>query len=340
MIAMRSHYLYLPSLLVLLAACAAHEPPYMQGANFLQSSTVAVDSEAARDSLVRLRRTGANTVAFVTFMRQIAPDSCYISADPYLDAARLGRAIGFAKEVGLRVVLKPQILLPTGWAGDIRMNDEASWQCWFEAYRDHLLGYASLAQEMGVEELLIGTELKNTEQRPEWRSLITSIRRIYYGRISYAVHDMHDLATFVGMPLVDRVSVVAYPSLGDSAEPEAMLLQVNKWTAELASIAKIIGKPIWVAEVGITSRTGAQKDSWVWENATPQPAIPDTALQAEVLGIWLAALVAPWNRGVLIWAWYSDPNAGGLTDTGFTFQNKPAERIIKCKWSGICQQDK
>jgi hypothetical protein len=59
-------------------------------------------------------------------------------------------------------------------------------------------------------------------------------------------------------------------------------------------------------------------------------------IQAEVLGAWLKVLDRPAVRGVLIWRMLSDPSAGGLTDTDFTVQGKPAEKVLRCAWTLGC----
>ena len=38
----------------------------------------------------------------------------------------------------------------------------------------------------------------------------------------------------------------------------------------------------------------------------------------------------------MIWRWFTDPNAGGLTDTDFTVQGKPAEHVLRCAWTQSC----
>jgi hypothetical protein len=39
----------------------------------------------------------------------------------------------------------------------------------------------------------------------------------------------------------------------------------------------------------------------------------------------------PYMQGVFWWDWSSNPNAGGVGDTGYTVQHKPAEAVLK-KW--------
>jgi len=73
-----------------------------------------------------------------------------------------------------------------------------------------------------------------------------------------------------------------------------------------------------------------------WESAEEREAAPNPSLQAQVIADWLAILDRPAIRGVLIWRWLTDPDAGGLTDTDFTVQGKPAEHILMCAWTRSC----
>jgi hypothetical protein len=44
----------------------------------------------------------------------------------------------------------------------------------------------------------------------------------------------------------------------------------------------------------------------------------------------------PTVRGVLVWRWFTDPDAGGAADTDFTVQGKPAAAVLRCAWTGAC----
>jgi hypothetical protein len=56
-----------------------------------------------------------------------------------------------------------------------------------------------------------------------------------------------------------------------------------------------------------------------------------------VLADWLAVLHRPAIGGVLIWRWLTDPDAGGVADTDFTVQGKPAEHVLMCAWMQSCK---
>jgi hypothetical protein len=104
----------------------------------------------------------------------------------------------------------------------------------------------------------------------------------------------------------------------------------------LDAMSSRLGKPVLVAEIGLRSAKGAAAKPW--ESAEERTASADPQLQADVIADWLAVLDRPSIQGVLIWRWFTDPAAGGLNDTDFTVQGKPAEAVLSCAWTGICRK--
>jgi len=83
---------------------------------------------------------------------------------------------------------------------------------------------------------------------------------------------------------------------------------------------------VMFTEVGYSSYDGANTQPWHW------PAIPpvDVGEQADCYEALLSVCRnRPWWKGAFWWNWETDPNAGGLSDMGFTPQNKPAEQVLK-----------
>ena len=304
----------------------------MKGVNLLQSRNVAIDDPRNVGNMQHLKALGANTIAFVPFIRQSDAGGCELSIDEHYSIARLSNAIEYAHDAGLRVVLKPQILVQGSWAGEISPVGEAGWKCWFDAYTQQLISFAKVASEGNVEMLAIGTELTKTQKRSEWRDLVQVLRRHYRGKLSYVAHDVEDLASFVALDMMDSVAVTYYPKL----EPEDLRVQMKSLADGIKVESEKLHKPFWIAEIGITSRQGALADPWLWPEQLGKDAIADPELQARVLDGWLAELTGEWNQGVLIWSWYSDAAAGGLTDIDFTIQNKPAEQVVSCHWKKHC----
>ncbi len=311
-------------------------PTAMRGANFMTLQSAPWDSPAARDSLAQLQDIGATWVALVPFVRQARSTACTLTAPDTAELNALRTLIQTAHQLGLGVVLKPQILIDDSWAGAVAMPDEAAWACWFQTYGRALSAYARIAEEEGVDLLVAGTELKRTEARPEWPPLLRRIARLYNGPISYVFHQPEDAPGFTGLAELDSVGYSLYPPIGNDIDQLASRIEGH--VRELRQKSRRIGKPVWIAELGMPSRHGAGDAPWLWGPAVPQPALPDPDFQAQALEAWLSALAGDWHQGVMLWGWVSEPHAGGMHDTSYTPQNKPAMQRLACLWRGRCAQ--
>ena len=313
----------------MVAACGPD--PRILGANLLQSENILFEQAETGESIGRLHRLGANTLAIVPFLQQSSVDSLDIAPAGGMHLPGLRKAVRWARANHMRVLLKPQILVPESWAGAIAPSD---WGVWFANYTVHLEQLAQLAREEGVEMLVIGTELKQSIRQPQWLELIRRLREIFPGRLSYAAHGLEGLREVDFWHRLDAAGVTLYPSLGnDLGEAES---RIRSSLRQLRELARVLPVDLWVAEVGIASRSRAIERPWAWRDLSDAERDVDLRLQARVLDLWLEALSVPWLDGVLIWVWYSDPAAGGIQDNGFTPQNKPAEQVLACHWSGRC----
>lgn len=318
----------------LLAGCTAAP---MRGANVLEHRDAAFGTPAAARSLAQLRALGADTAAFVPFLRQASAGGCALAGLDEAQLARLRAGLREARRLGLRLALKPQIVLPDTWHGRIAAGDEPGWRCWFDAYRAALLPLARLAAEEDVELFVAGTELKATEARQEWFGVLALLRAHFGGAIGYVFHDTTDAERFAAAGRLDLVGLTLYPPLGEAAERGALAAPIAAAAARLRAWAAGRTQPVWIAEIGIGSRAGAQARPWEWDEHAPAPRRADPALQARVIDLWLAALAGDWQRGVWVWNWFSDPDAGGPGDTDFTVQGKPAAEVLACRWAGRCE---
>ena len=316
---------------LVLSACG-RDKPRMQGVNMMQSESVSFADVATGDSIRNLRKLGANTLALVPLLYQASLDAVEIEPAGGMDLPGLRRAIRWAKSFGMQVVLKPQLLVPGSWAGEIAPVD---WAPWFANYGRYLDELAQLAMEEQVEMLVIGTELERAARQPQWLELIERLRQVYPGRLSYVAHGVEGVRAFAFWDRLDVVGLSLFPYLGEDMDQAAQ--QIRYTCYELRQAARALPLPVWVAEVGIASRKRATLRPWAWQDLTEQEQKVDLKTQAEILDLWLEALQGDWLDGVLIWAWSSDPDAGGTQDNGFTPQHKPAERVLACYWSGRCR---
>lgn len=316
-----------------LSVSADHGSMYYQGVNYLQSSSVSLNSFTSMQSLRRIKKNGANTIAIIAFMQQPTSTSSIVRVSSAVTDNQLIQAIVDAQDIGLRVILKPQILVEGSWAGEINPGSNA-WGQWFDHYQPLILHYAEIAARFKVSTLVIGTELRHASNHPRFRKLIVEVRKKYKGEITYAAHGVKGVESFPYWDMLDSVSVTLYPSLGKDWNVEYMSQVMQREIRGLKKITETMNKPVWVAEIGISSTQGSFRHPWLFGQKLQ--GLPDEKMQAKVLDLWLQHLDQPWVDGVLIWNWFSDIDHGGVADTGFTIQNKSAEKVASCYWNNQC----
>jgi hypothetical protein len=322
----------------LLSLSAQSDPRHEQrlgGFNVIASPDHPFGSAAAKLALANVKRLGANAIAVVPFLWQANPGSPDLVRGQDVTDPELRAAIRDAHALGLAVMVKPHVWVPQSWAGAVSMDSDADWRQWFANYRDQLDRIARLAQDEHADALALGTELAKTSQRPEWEQLISSVRSIYSGRLLYVAHNTDEAESVPFWHSLDAVGVSLYPPLGaddDSVDRRAKMAAVADG---LDALSARTGKSVIVAEIGLRSARGAAAKPW--ESTEERVSAPDPRLQAEVLGDWLTVLNRPSIGGALIWCWFTDPNSGGMKDTDFTVQGKPAEQTLQCAWTGACE---
>jgi len=316
---------------------AALDAPF-DGFNIVVSPGHPFGSSSANVALANAKLVGARAVAIVPFLWQLNPTSPDIARGRDMDDDELRAAIHSAHAIGLTVLVKPHVWVPGNWAGTVVMKTEPAWQKWFANYRREIDRIAYIAAEEKAEALVIGTELGETSQRPEWNDLIRDTRDIYSGRLLYVAHGVEEAEKITFWGKLDHIGVSLYPPLGSDCDRDGWRITMRTAVDRLDALAARTGKSIIVGEVGLRSAHGAAERPW--ESAEERATTPDPVMQAEVLSDWLAVLHRPSIHGVLIWRWFTDPGAGGMDDTDFTVQNKPAEHVLMCDWTRTCDTDR
>jgi hypothetical protein len=306
----------------------------LDGFNVIAAPDYPFGSEAADRALAGAKRIGANAIAIIPFLWQARPSSPVINRGRDMPDEELRAAIRDVHALGLRAVVKPHVWVPRNWAGAVAMDSEDAWRVWFANYGRELQRIAGIAAQEQAEALAIGTELAKTTQRPEWNDLIANVRAIFLGKLFYVAHNADEAEKVAFWPELDAIGVSLYPSLGADADRAGRLVTMRQTAERLDTLAARTGKPVVVAEVGVRSARGAAAKPW--ESPEERDAAPDVVLQAEILADWLAVLDRPAIHGVLVWRWFTDPAAGGMADTDFTVQGKPAEGVLMCAWVTGC----
>ena len=322
-------------LAALLVACGgASHGAELHGFNVIVAPGHPFGGLSAARALEQAREAGANAVAVVPFLWQPSPTSAAIVRGTDMPDDELRRAIRQARALGCFVIIKPHVWVPQSWAGAVAPDTDHGWRAWFAGYASAIDPIARIAAQEHADALAVGTELVRTSGRGEWAALIADVRAVFPGTLLYVAHNVEEAEAVPFWHLLDAVGVTLYPPLGADGDRPGRLAAMQAIAARLDALAARTGKSVIVGEIGLRSAKGAA--AMPWESAEERTSPPDPALQADVLGDWLAVLDRPAVRGVLVWRWFTDPDAGGEADTDFTVQRKPADAMLRCAWSGKC----
>jgi len=283
--------------------------------------------------LDHLARLNVNSLAIVfpLYTDGVAASVVHRGADTPSDDAlvamvRMARARHLA--VMLRPILDEAAVLPA-WRGAIRPRDPAAW---FASYGSLILSYARLAQREDLASLAIGTEFNSMEPYvADWNSLISAVRRVYSGQVTYAFNFGTSLQTGFWASL-DFVSVDAYFPLDRTpavATAQQMAADWQRWLTMLQRIDAPYQKPIVFTEVGVVPETGAHLRPW---DSTVKRALDleEQRTYYEATCETTAAVV----RG-LYW-WGTGPSlAGDLAPTDYTPLGRPAENVVRACYASI-----
>lgn len=230
----------------------------------------------------------------------------------------------------MKIMLKPQIWIPRGFTGHIEMKTEKEWRKFETNYEEFILFYAVLAQKQNIELFCIGTELHSfVKNRPQfWDTLITKIRKIYKGKLTYA----ENWDTFQSVPFfknLDYIGIDAYFPLVNEQTPSISLLE-DKWTNHknsIAAFAKRIKKKVLFTEYGYQSMDYTTHEPW---NFSKEKNVNLVAQKNALQALYNAFWKEDWFAGGFLWKWFENHNqVGGIHDTDYTVQNKPSLEIVK-----------
>lgn len=236
------------------------------------------------------------------------------------------------RKQNIKVMLKPQIWIGRGdFTGYMDMKTEEEWRVLEESYSRFILEYADLAEEIKVPILCIGTELeKFIDRRPEyWNTLITNIKKIYTGKLTYAANwDEFKSTPFWGQ--LDFIGLDAYFPVCELQTPtyETSMKGWEKHKPVIKELSEKYNKPVLFTEFGYRSVDYAGKQPWRYDRSMDQ-----VNMEAQVnttKALFETFWKEEWFAGGFVWKWFIDHNkVGGMDNSQFTPQNKPAEDIIR-----------
>ena len=278
-------------------------------------------TEEAFAALRQMReQTGANTVLFCPGAVQDTPysETVAFSGPETSSDGELLAITRYAKDLGLRVFWKPTVNCRDGaWRAHINFFDhdvptEPQWGPWFAGYTAFQVHFARLAQQAGIELLILGCEMTNTERREaDWRALIAAVRSVYAGAVSYNC-DKYGEEYVPWWDALDVLAASGYYPLG----------QIDQNLARIEQTVRRYNKPFFFAEAGCMRIAGssARPNDWHLQGAA------DEEEQARWYRDLFAAIAKhPWFGGTALWDWPIRPDPANH----YAFQDAPALAIIR-----------
>lgn len=287
-----------------------------------------------------IRAVGANWVAVIpyAFCSPERPEVTFDHPRQWVGEKTAGirNAIELAKRFGLKVMLKPHLwVLGQGWAGDLQFDTDSDLKRWQDSYMKYLIHFSKLAEEQDVELVAIGTEIRilATSHPAYWQKLITEIKAVYSGKITYAAN--WDNYQYIGFwDQLDYIGIDAYfPSIPvKTPEIKALMVHNDSVKSELKKISDAHLKKVLFTEFGFRSVDYCAAGHWktLEKNQNVNGAGQANAYQAFFNSYWNES----WIAGGFAWKWhYNHLNAGGDDDKEFTPQNKKAEKILRTRYT-------
>lgn len=251
------------------------------------------------------------------------------------------RQISWVKEHGFSVMMKPHIWMGDNasgkWRSDINpRGGDAGWKKWSASYRDFILHYARMSEQLKVEMFCIGTELHEPIRRhPEfWKALVVEVRKVFSGKLTYAANWYKEVDDVEFWAQLDYIGVQAYYPLCKETNPSVNAL-VRGWKPYLSQLEKLhkrYNKPVLFTEIGYKSTPDAAIEPWEWvDRIEEKHRVLSHETQANCYEAFFRSFWhQEWFAGAHFWQWRS----GGRRhqhereQLDFTPQNKQAERVL------------
>lgn len=311
--------------------CTSKAQKKFNGVSFVASREEV--AQAHVDELMKIYANSASVMPF-GFIRDLNSPTIVFDTDrQWFGETRKGakQYIELLQKNGLQVMVKPQIWIGGGqFTGTIKMENPEDWIELEASYDKFILNYAELAQETKAAVFCIGTELETfVKNRPEyWQELITKVRKIYSGKLTYAANwDEYTKTPF--WDKLDYVGIDAYFPLSEAKTPSVEELKQGwqPWKQKISELSLSVKRPILFTEFGYRSMDFTAKKPWLVDRTEEGVNMlgQSNAKEAIFEEFWKEE----WFAGGFVWKWFiQHDRSGGDKDNRFTPQNKPSQGII------------
>lgn len=279
-----------------------------------------------------MRDIGAGWVAIHPYARIQADGAVRFRP---LDKARLPphieRPVRVARELGLKVVLKPHLAYwgsPFAWRGDIEFHNDEAWQRFWNTYTAWIFNMIEACPD--IDGFIVGTELDRTLGfEGHWRDLIAGVRQRTNAPLTYAANWTH-YQKVAFWDALDVIGIQAYFPLADGPEVEETHLDTawRQRMSELRSYSEQIDLHVVFTELGYNRAFAAPVRPWddALDGGDAEP------IQAACLRAALRAVEnEPAVSGAFLWKWFPNPHPVGRT---FQLATPRLKRVISEIWLG------
>ena len=321
-------------LFVCLLSCSASPEQKSDKINGL--CLVAPPYEVLAEHYKPIQNVGANWVAIIpyAFCSPGQPKVTYDHPRQWRGETTQGikEAIVLAHQHGLKVMLKPHLWVSgQGWAGDLQFEHQENLKKWQDSYTEYILHFAIVAEQLNVEMISIGTEIRQLAKAYPafWENLILQIRNLYDGSLTYSANwDNYQNISF--WKQLDFIGIDAYFPITESQTPsvEELISKSQSTKETLEAFSRKHLKKVIFTEYGFKSSDYCAAGHWKTETENKNTNFKGQANSYEAL--FKVYWKESWFVGGFAWKWfYKHDGAGGATDLKFTPQNKLAEKILK-----------
>jgi hypothetical protein len=269
----------------------------------------------------------------VSFTQETDSSTTIQGGSPTLQSFTEG--IQAARKAGYRIFFEPLITVSGGsdhWCGHIQPQtpqDQELWlQNWFEALRPYILA----AQQGGVEQMAIGTELEWMQYHIPaslWNQLISQARPLFTGKLIYDTNwdflqSGFPFPSWFQNPNLNAIGVSTYLPLVDTQssipESQATALWNTQIRQSLDILANTVKKPVVLSEFGYRDTYDAGFRPYEFTSSLPQ----NLQEQAILFNAGFTNILEDQNIiGVFVWSWSNADR--------FSLAGHPALTVI-AKW--------
>jgi hypothetical protein len=238
-----------------------------------------------------------------------------------LSARDVGILTRIARKDHLQVEYRPLIFvrgLADPWEGRISPRHPAAW---FQSYYQAELPYLMLAQQQGVSEFVVATEMAALNSSPLWPSFFAQVSRVYHGVVSYTAWDKD----YFGAPLlpVRYLGMNMYKKLRLPGTATATQVAAG-WAGYFDAVPASVLRRTAIDETGIPARAGGYH--------RPQALGAPGALDEQVQVNWFRAACVTVRRfhmrGVFFWKVDLTDNPTSPAASLSTFEGRPGAAAI------------